>query len=194
MNESLPVPPDIAPEKTLTATQWGMVAFLLSETAFFATLVVVYIAFMGEPSDPKRADVLSLPLALCTTAFLLGSSGTIHLAEGALHRKRGGFRLWWTLTIVLGVVFLLGTAYEWHDLIFEHGLTISRNLFGTTYFTLVGFHALHVTAGVIAMLVVLGLAMRAEISEPGVQMVAWYWHFVDCVWIVVFLVVYVFGR
>ena len=70
------------------------------------------------------------------------------------------FRLWWAATILLGIVFLPGTAYEWHDLIEQHGLTISRNLFGTTYYTLVGFHGLHVTVGVIAMLVILGLALR----------------------------------
>jgi cytochrome c oxidase subunit 3/cytochrome o ubiquinol oxidase subunit 3 len=95
------------------------------------------------------------------------------------------------------VAFLLGTAYEWNGLIRDHGLTISRNLFGTTYYTLVGFHALHVTIGVLVMLTVLGLALRRQVTvqnASGVQLVSWYWHFVDVVWIVVFTVVYLVGR
>ena len=97
-------------------------------------------------------------------------------------------------------MFLLGTAYEWDELIGKHGLTISRNLFGTTYYTLVGFHALHVTIGVVVMLTVLGLALRSS-KEPtstsmsgGIELVSWYWHFVDGVWVVVFTVVYLCGR
>ena len=95
------------------------------------------------------------------------------------------------------MAFLLGTAYEWRELIEVHGLTISTNLFGSTFYTLVGFHGLHVTAGVIAMLTILGLALKRKVSqhhEGGVTPVSLYWHFVDGVWIVVFLVVYVIGR
>ena len=109
----------------------------------------------------------------------------------------GGFRLWWALTILLGVIFLAGTAYEWRELIEEKHLTIGRNLFGTTYYTLVGFHAFHVSAGVVALLIVLGLAFRGQVRAGhalGVELVSWYWHFVDGVWIVVFVVVYLLGR
>ena len=91
----------------------------------------------------------------------------------------------------------MGTAYEWHELIDRHHLTISRNLFGTTYYTLVGFHALHVTVGVIVMLIVLGLALGRQVTSAnraGVELVSWYWHFVDGVWVVVFTVVYLVGR
>src|SRR4029077_10209684 len=141
------------------------------------------------------AEALSLPLVLCTTTCLLASSGTVHVAEKALHRgNQGGFVLWGLATIVLGVLFLGGTAYEWYGLIVHHGLTISRNLFGTTYYTLVGFHGLHVTVGVITMLVFLGLALRRKVTSTnriGVELVSWYWHFVDGVWVVVFTVVYV---
>ena len=97
----------------------------------------------------------------------------------------------------MGVLFLAGTVYEWDNLITHDGLTISRNLFGTTYYTLVGFHALHVTAGVIVMLIMLCLAARREITgnhSVGVQLTSWYWHFVDGVWVVVFTVVYLVGR
>ena len=124
---------------------------------------------------------------------------TIHI----LLRRRFGsatkrsFRRLWAATIGLGVLFLLGTAYEWHELITRHHLTISRNLFGTTYYTLVGFHGLHVTAGVVVMLIMLGLALGRRLTgrdRTGVEMVSWYWHFVDGVWLVVFTVVYLVGR
>jgi cytochrome c oxidase subunit 3/cytochrome o ubiquinol oxidase subunit 3 len=95
------------------------------------------------------------------------------------------------------VVFLGGTALEWRDLIERHQLTIGRNLFGTTYYTLVGLHALHVTGGVTIMLIVLGLALGRRVTSAnraGVGLVSWYWHFVDGVWVVVFTVVYLVGR
>lgn len=196
---TFPIPPAISPERTLSAPQWGMVAFLVSEVAFFSTLIVTYVTFMGKDVvGPTPAEALSLPLVIVTTICLLSSSVTIHFAEQALHRgQQRTFCLFWAATIALGIAFLLGTAYEWRELITEHHLTISRNLFGTTYYTLVGFHGLHVTVGVITMLIVLGLALRREITEShrtGVELVAWYWHFVDAVWIVVFLVVYVASR
>jgi cytochrome c oxidase subunit III len=196
---TFPIPPAIATERTLSAPQWGMVAFLVSEVAFFSTLIVTYVTFMGKDVvGPTPSEALSLPLVIITTICLLSSSVTIHFAEQALHRgQQHTFCLLWAVTIALGIAFLLGTAYEWRELITKHHLTISRNLFGTTYYTLIGFHGLHVTAGVITMLIVLGLALRGEITEShrtGVELVAWYWHFVDAVWIVVFLVVYVASR
>jgi cytochrome c oxidase subunit 3 len=172
-----------------------MAAFLVSEVAFFGTLIVAYLSYLGKDTiKPTPAEVLSLPLVIGTTICLLSSSATIHVAERA--RSQIAFLLWWAVTIALGVIFLLGTAYEWHELISQHHLTINRNLFGTTYYTLVGFHALHVTGGVVAMLIVLGLALRGAVTAhaPGVEMVAWYWHFVDGVWVVVFTVVYIVGR
>jgi cytochrome c oxidase subunit 3/cytochrome o ubiquinol oxidase subunit 3 len=178
-----------------------MLSFLVSEVALFGTLIVVYVFYLGKNVvGPTPAEALSLSLVLGTTACLLASSGTVHVAEKALHLgNQGGFLLWWAATIVLGVVFLLGTAYEWYGLyhLKPDGLTISRNLFGTTYYTLVGLHALHVTGGVTIMLIVLGLALRRQMTAAnpaGVGLVAWYWHFVDAVWVVVFTVVYVVGR
>jgi cytochrome c oxidase subunit 3/cytochrome o ubiquinol oxidase subunit 3 len=176
-----------------------MLSFLVSEVAIFGTLIVTYLFYLGKDVvGPTPAEVLSLRLVLGTTACLLASSVAIHRAERTLeHGNRGGFLLWWAATIGLGVLFLLGTAYEWHDLINRHGLTISRNLFGSTYYTLVGLHALHVTGGVVTMLIVLGLALAREVTSAnrsGVGLVAWYWHFVDAVWLVVFAVVYLVGR
>jgi cytochrome c oxidase subunit 3/cytochrome o ubiquinol oxidase subunit 3 len=176
-----------------------MVSFLLSEVALFGTLIVTYIFYLGrDVVGPTPAEALTLSLVVGTTACLLASSGTIHLAERTLERgNHGGFIRWWLATIVLGAVFLAGTAFEWRDLIYRHNLTISRNLFGTTYYTLVGLHALHVTGGVSIMLIVLGLALGRQVTSAnpsGVGLVSWYWHFVDGVWVVVFTVVYLVGR
>jgi cytochrome c oxidase subunit 3/cytochrome o ubiquinol oxidase subunit 3 len=197
--QAFPVPPPIAPERTLTPGQWGVISFLVSEVALFGTLIVTYLFYLGKDVvGPTPAVALHLPLVLVTTACLLASSGTVHLAEKALHRdNQGGFVLFWLATIVLGALFLGGTAYEWYGLIVHHGLTISRNLFGTTYYTLVGLHALHVTGGVTIMLIVLGLALRRQVTaanRAAVGLVSWYWHFVDGVWVVVFTVVYLVGR
>jgi cytochrome c oxidase subunit III len=191
----LPKPPPPAAEPYLNAPQWGMISFLVSEVALFSTLIVVYLSFLGRDTvGPTPAETLSLPLVICTTLCLLSSSVTIHLAERASRLGADArFRRFWSATIALGVIFLLGTAYEWRELI-GHQLTIGRNLFGTTYYTLVGFHGLHVTAGVVVMLVVLGLALGRRADPLGVELVSWYWHFVDAVWVVVFTVVYVFGR
>lgn len=183
----------------LTTAQWGMIAFLASEAALFSTLIVVYLALLGRDRvSPTPAEALSLPLVIGTTALLLSSSVTVHVAERALRRgSRQTFLLWWAVTIGLGVAFLVGTGFEWRELITRHHLTISRNLFGTGYYTVVGFHALHVTAGVVAMLTVLGLALRRRITSEhrtAPELVAWYWHFVDAVWVVVFTVIYVVGR
>jgi cytochrome c oxidase subunit 3 len=196
-------PPAIVPHRGPSAPQWGMIAFLVSEATFFSTLVMVYIVFIGADQrpggrgGPTPAEVLSMGLVIGTTICLLSSSATIHFAERALRRGcEVSFRLWWAITIVLGIAFLAGTAYEWRELI-AHGLTVQRNLFGTTYYTLVGFHGAHVTVGVVVMLIILLLALRRQMTvgnSHGVELVSWYWHFVDGVWIVVFTVVYLVGR
>jgi cytochrome c oxidase subunit 3 len=195
----LPVPPSVEPNAGMGTARWGMIAFLFSEVAFFSTLIVTYLTYLGQDRvGPTPKEALSLGLVLGTTACLLSSSVTIHLAEGALRRHQSSqFLGLWALTIVLGALFLAGTGYEWKELIVEHKLTIDRNLFGTTFYTLVGFHGLHVSVGLIALISVLFLALRGEVGEKNeiaVEMVSWYWHFVDVVWVVVFAVVYLVGR
>jgi cytochrome c oxidase subunit 3 len=173
-----------------------MLAFLVSEVSLFSTLIVTYLSFMGQDRvGPTPREALSLPLVVATTICLLSSSLTVHLAGTKVGTS--AFALWWSLTIALGIVFLLGTGYEWHDLIEKHHLTISRNQFGTTYYTLVGFHALHVTLGVVAMTAVLAFANAYRLDarhRAPVELVSWYWHFVDVVWIAVFIVVYLVSR
>jgi cytochrome c oxidase subunit 3/cytochrome o ubiquinol oxidase subunit 3 len=176
-----------------------MLSFLVSEVALFGTLIVTYLFYVGrDVVGPTPAEALSFGLVVCTTACLLASSATVHVAESRLERgNHVGFLGWWLATVLLGAAFLGGTAVEWRDLIERHHLTISRNLFGSTYYTLVGLHAVHVTAGVTVMLIVLGLAMAHQVTSAnraGVGLISWYWHFVDGVWLVVFTVVYLVGR
>jgi len=184
----------------LSPVKVGMLAFIASEAAFFGTLIMTYVYFLRQTihGQPNPSQVFRLPMVLAASACLFSSSATIFAAEKAMRRdRRRAFLRWWGLTIVLGVLFLVGTMLEWNDLIRKWGLTISRNMFGTTYFTLVGFHALHVTVGLIVMGIVFGLSwsrQMAERNETCVQVVSWYWHFVDGVWAVVLTLVYVVGR
>ena len=175
----------------------GMVSLILAESAIFTIFVVAYLFYVGKSlTGPTPREVLETPIFY--TICLLSSSLTIHFAGKLLERgRRGAFLLLWLLTIALGALFLYGTGQEWHRLIYEHGLTISTNLFGTTYYSLVGLHAFHVTAGLTMLSIVLlfGLAGRVGSEQSHrVDVLSLYWHFVDAVWVVVFTVVYVLGR
>jgi cytochrome c oxidase subunit III len=131
------------------------------------------------------------------TICLLSSSLTIHLAvRGIAAGRMGAFALWWIATMILGGTFLFGTAREWMHLIFDDGLTISTNLFGTTYYSLVGLHALHVTMGLLAFTIVTLFYLSGSLHRDHagrLEILSMYWHFVDAVWVVVFTVVYVIG-
>ena len=175
----------------------GMACLIIGESAIFTIFVIAYLYYIGKSlSGPTPREVLEPPIFF--TICLLSSSISIHFAEKFLERaKRGAFLAAWFLTILLGGLFLFGTAHEWHHLIYDKGLTISTNLFGTTYYSLVGLHAFHVTVGLIMLLIVLlfGLAGRvAPEHSVRIQVLSMYWHFVDAVWIVVFTVVYIVGR
>src|SRR5215472_13416085 len=175
----------------------AMAGLIIAESAIFTIFVTAYLFYIGKSlTGPTPREVLETPIFY--TICLLSSSLTIHLAAKLLERgRRGAFLLLWLFTIVLGALFLYGTAQEWHRLIYEHGLTISTNLFGTTYYSLVGLHAFHVTAGLIMLSIVLlfGLAGRVWPEQSArVDVLSMYWHFVDAVWVVVFTVVYVLGR
>jgi cytochrome c oxidase subunit III len=177
--------------------QAGMLSLIAAESSIFAIFVVAYIFYIGKSlSGPTPREVLELPIF--ATVCLLSSSLTIHLAVGALRKTNlGAFRLWWFITLALGSIFLIATAREWHHLIYDKGLTISTNLFGTTYYSLVGLHAFHVTVGLIGLLTVLLLALFGKVRTEhtkNVDTFAMYWHFVDAVWVVVFTVVYIIGR
>jgi cytochrome c oxidase subunit 3 len=175
----------------------AMAGLIIAESAIFTIFVVAYLFYLGKSvTGPTPAEVLETPIFY--TICLLSSSLTIHLAAKALERDyRRLFLGFWLLTIALGGLFLFGTALEWHRLIYEHGLTISTNLFGTTYYSLVGLHAFHVSAGLImlSLVAIFGFTGRVGVSQSDrIAVLSMYWHFVDAVWVVVFTVVYVLGR
>lgn len=175
----------------------GMCCLIATEAALFTIFVVAYLFYIGKSlHGPYPVQVLDVPIL--PTLCLLASSATIMLAERALRQGYGvRFSGWWFLTILLGVEFLRATAVEWYRLIFTHHLTISTNLFGTTYYALVGFHAMHVTMGLLLLTLVLILSVCGYVTQgqsERVEALSFYWHFVDVVWIVVFLVVYIIGR
>ena len=175
----------------------AMAGLIVAESAIFTIFVVAYLFYLGKSlSGPTPREVLETPIFY--TICLLSSSLTIHLAAKLLRRDRVvGFLGLWLLTIMLGGLFLYGTGKEWHRLIYQDGLTISTNLFGTTYYSLVGLHAFHVTAGLIMLSIVaiFALAGRVGVEQSRrVGVLSMYWHFVDAVWVVVFTVVYVLGR
>jgi cytochrome c oxidase subunit 3/cytochrome o ubiquinol oxidase subunit 3 len=186
-----------APSAAPSKGRVGMACMILTESALFTIFVVGYLFYIGKSlSGPYPRDVLDLPVQ--ASIALLSSSVTITLALRGLVRKQiGAFNLWWAATIALGLFFLAATALEWRDLIYEHDLTIWTNLFGTTFYTLVGFHAGHVTVGLLLLTIVLVCSLRGAIHTghaERVEVLSWYWHFVDAVWVVVFTVVYVVGR
>jgi cytochrome c oxidase subunit 3 len=175
----------------------AMASLIIAESAIFTIFVVAYLFYLGKSvTGPTPREVLETPtfFSIC----LLSSSLTIHFAGKFLEGgKQNAFLVLWMLTIVLGGLFMFGTAREWHRLIYERGLTVSTNLFGTTYYSLVGLHAFHVTVGLIMLgiVAIFGLAGRVGVEQTHrVDVLSMYWHFVDAVWVVVFTVVYILGR
>ncbi len=175
----------------------GMVCLIVAEAAIFIIFVLAYIFYLGKSlSGPTPAEVLKLPVL--GTVCLLSSSLTVHFAVTALERNAARLSsLWLALTVLLGGIFLADTAVEWHELIYQHGLTIRTNLFGTTFYSLVGLHASHVIVG----LGMLGLALLFAVAGKlngshahRLHVLSYYWHFVDAVWVVVFIVIYGLGR
>ena len=175
----------------------AMLALIVAETAIFAIFVIAYVYYIGKSlTGPYPRQVLELPIF--NTVCLLSSSFTIWIAERALKRgARGAFSLWWAVTVLLGAIFLVGTGLEWKKLIYHDGLTISTNLFGTTFYSLVGLHASHVIIGLTMLLIVLIFSLAGKINHGHsrqLEVLSLYWHFVDAVWVVVFTVVYIIGR
>jgi cytochrome c oxidase subunit 3/cytochrome o ubiquinol oxidase subunit 3 len=175
----------------------GMFGLIAAESAIFTIFVVAYLFYLGKSlTGPTPKEVLDAPVFY--TICLLSSSLTIHLAVRRLRQGDAlAFAICWLATIVLGGAFLWGTASEWHRLIYEKGLTIHTNLFGTTYYSLVGLHGFHVTVGLILLSVVMVLALLGSVKQQHAErldVLSLYWHFVDTVWVVVFTVVYIIGR
>lgn len=174
----------------------GMFSLIVGESAIFSIFVVAYIYYIGRGTYGPTPQILEVPIF--NTICLLSSSLTIVLAEHAIkHGKVRQFALLWGLTMALGIEFLVGTAIEWRKLILVDHLTIRTNLFGTTYYSLVGLHATHVVVGMIGLSLVMLFTLMGRVNQSHaerIQVLALYWHFVDVVWVVVFTVVYIVGR
>ena len=194
----------MTPAIAVEQTEWklpdrgrvGLICLIVTEFTLFSIFVVAYLFYTGKSlSGPTPAQVLELPI--WATICLLSSSLTVALAEHALRlEEMATFKLWTGVTILLGLEVLRQTALEWRHLILDWHLTIGTNLFGTTFYSLVGLHASHVVVGLTLLLLtlILGVLGKMDLEARRFGFLAWYWHFVDAVWVVVFTVVYVVGR
>ena len=174
-----------------------MICLIVAEAAIFIIFFVSYVFYMGKSlTGPYPAQVLELPIF--STVCLLSSSFTVHFAVAALRRNNlRNCAIGLASTVLLGSLFLLSTAREWYHLIHDDGLTIRTNLFGSTFYSLVGLHATHVLVGLIMLCVALGISLAGRLKEvhsERLEVLSLYWHFVDGIWVAVFLVVYVIGR
>jgi cytochrome c oxidase subunit III len=175
----------------------GMLCLITAEVAVFTIFVVAYVYYLNQNAPGiSPAEILRVPIL--NTICLLSSSLTIHLATTALRRgKFKMFLLWWTATLGLGLKFIVGTGTEWYRMIYHEGFTIQTNLFGTSYYSLVGLHAFHVIVGLVGLTTVFALALAHKVKQEHAEhceVFSMYWHFVDAVWVVVFTVVYLVGR
>jgi len=175
----------------------GMACLIVAESAIFIIFVVAYLYYVGKSLiGPFPKDVLELPIF--SSICLLSSSATVHFAVAALRKSQAAATtLWLAATVLLGGIFLTATGMEWYKLIYHDGLTVSTNLFGTTFYSLVGLHASHVIVGLMMLTLCLIFSLQGKLThahEARLEVRSLYWHFVDAVWVVVFTVVYVLGR
>jgi cytochrome c oxidase subunit 1/cytochrome c oxidase subunit I+III len=184
------------PTRNWPAPIVGILAFIFSEATFFGALIVTFLEYRTRSAGPGPHD-LDVPRTLVFSFFLFASSGTVYLAERQLAREnQRGFLQWWLASIALGAVFLVGQLTEYARL-YGDGITISTNLFTSAFFTLTGFHGLHVFIGLIALSIIGGLAaggdFRGGHRRLAVDVVSIYWHFVDGIWVIIFSLVYLLG-
>jgi len=175
----------------LPASTLGMLLFLASEAVFFVFLIIGFI-YLRSPNTQRTSASLDPAVTGVYTAVLVASSVTIWLAGRGARVRKG----WLAASIVLGALFLVGQGREYARLLDAH-VTVSRDTFGSAFYTLTGIHGFHVAAGVLMMLVVVVMAWRSpkpRADSLALESVAWYWHLVDVVWIVIFTVVYLGGR
>jgi heme/copper-type cytochrome/quinol oxidase subunit 3 len=170
---------------------WG---FLGSECLFFGTLISTYLVYKGKSlSGPTPGEILNIPLTSVSTFVLLMSSLTMVLGVSAIQRgDLAGARRWLAATVVGGLIFLLGQVYEFREFLHE-GLGLTTNLFGSTFYVMVGFHGAHVSVGVLWLGVLWYLVRRGRVGQAQavlVDIAGLYWHFVDVVWIAIFTLVY----
>jgi cytochrome c oxidase subunit III len=189
-----------------SATSVGTIVWLGSEVMFFAGLFAMYFSLRANSPEIWANDtaILNVPFALVNTLILVASSFTaqfgVFAAERMQPRATGkspakwGLVEWFFLSYVLGAIFVAGQVWEYATLVSE-GVTLSSNSYGSAFYLTTGFHALHVTGGLIAFLLVIGRTYAAKkfghYEATSAIVVSYYWHFVDVVWIGLFLIIYV---
>jgi cytochrome c oxidase subunit 3 len=189
-------------------TAVGTIVWLGSEIMFFAGLFAMYFTIRAVSPDlwTERTEMLNFPFALANTSILVISSiwcqmGVFKAEErkparsGSLWQVGGwGMREWFVLTYIFGAIFVAGQVWEYAELIRE-GVTIASDAYGSVFYMTTGFHGLHVTGGLLAFLLIIGRSFTAKrythAQETGAIVVSYYWHFVDVVWIALFLTIYV---
>jgi cytochrome c oxidase subunit 3/cytochrome o ubiquinol oxidase subunit 3 len=178
----------------LPHTKLAIWLFLASECLLFGALITTYILYRNASiKGPYPSEIFDIAYTSVSSFVLLASSLTMVLAvNAAQQRDWARMRLWLLTTAMLGMTFVGGQVYEFTSF-YREGLAITTNLFGTTFYTLTGFHGVHVTVGILMLLSLVAMSFADRLGdEPGfaVEMVGLYWHFVDIVWIVIFTVVY----
>lgn len=185
----------------------GMIVWLASELMFFSGLFAMYFTHRGVSPElwTEGTALLDVPYALAITTVLVLSSITAQLGVFAAERyqprrtgrlwnlPRWGLEEWFTLTFIMGSIFVSGQITEYATLI-SHGMTVSSGAYGSVFYMTTGFHALHVIGGLIAFLFILGRSFAAKrfgnLEATGAVVISYYWHFVDVVWIALFIVIY----
>ena len=188
----------------------GTMVWLSSELMFFAALFAFYFTIRGHESDlwVERTGQLNVPFALANTTILVVSSvwcqlGVLQAEKGVAARPAGspltrvsawGMREWYVLTYFFGAVFIAGQVYEYASLVSE-GVTLASDAYGSVFYLATGFHGLHVTGGLIAFLLIIGRTFTtrrySHTQATGAVVTSYYWHFVDVVWIALFIMIYV---
>ena len=194
MAQASTAPAQRSPESLLPVNtpKLGMWIFLASEVMFFSALIAAFLMYrLRGPADANH--VLNIPLTAFNTFVLLTSSMTVVLALAAAQRNdQAKLRLWLLISLLFGGTFLSVQMIEYFKL-FEEGLTINSNMFGTIFFTLTGFHGTHVFIGLLWLVGIIVQAFRGRFSASynmSLEIFGLYWHFVDIVWILLFVIVY----
>jgi heme/copper-type cytochrome/quinol oxidase subunit 3 len=181
----------------VTNAKLGFWMFLASEALFFGAFISTYFLYRGRDQlfngGPTPKELYEIPFTSCTSFILLMSSLTMVLALAAIQRgDHRRFRIWILATALFGLTFIGGQVFEFTQF-YREGLSLSKNLFGSTFFTLTGLHGAHVTVGIIWLLSLYARSMQGRLSSEhseAVEIAGLYWHFVDVVWIFIFTAVY----
>jgi cytochrome c oxidase subunit 3 len=175
----------------------GVIVWLASELMFFAGLFGVYFTVRAQTEGewPPAPTELDVSYALVFTIILVASSVTCQF--GVFAAEKGdvfSLRRWYILTFVMGLIFVLGQANEYRNLVQNHGTTLASSQYGTVFYLTTGFHGLHVIGGLIAFILLIGKTKISKFTPSqatGAIVVSYYWHFVDVVWIGLFLTIYI---